>query len=173
MGLKGNQLPVRDATAPSSYCYARICPKIPEHDRGLCPIRASQVSCSPIAFFITPGIRNRRGARGSNRRANFSLSVVIVTFTWIRSSKYISPAITYATHKHTAVQRWLSRNRRFHVQFTTTIASRLNMMERFFQNLSVNRLKRSVFRDLEELILEKSHAPVVRSIIIKVCEAPY
>ena len=96
-----------------------------------------------------------------------------MTFTWIRSSKYISPAITYATHKHTAVQRWLSRNRRFHVQFTTTIASRLNMMERFFQNLSVNRLKRSVFRDLEELILEKSHAPVVRSIIIKVREALY
>jgi len=71
------------------------------------------------------------------------------------------------------VQRWLSRNRRFHVLFTTTIASRLNMMERFFQNLSVNRLKRSVFRDLEELILEKSHAPVVRSIIIKVREALY
>ena len=50
-------------------------------------MRASQVSCSPIAFFITPGIRNRRGARGYNRRANFSLSVVILTFTWIRCKR--------------------------------------------------------------------------------------
>jgi transposase len=58
----------------------------------------------------------------------------------------------YATHKHEAVQRWLGRNRRFHVHFTPTSASWLNMVERFFRDLTVNRLKRGVFRDLEELI---------------------
>lgn len=59
----------------------------------------------------------------------------------------------YATHKHEAVQRWLSRNRRFHVHFTPTSASWLNMVERFFRDLTVSRLKRGVFRDLEELIM--------------------
>jgi transposase len=59
----------------------------------------------------------------------------------------------YATHKHVAVQRWLGRNRRFHVHFTPTSASWLNMVERFFRDLTANRLKRGVFRDLEELIM--------------------
>jgi transposase len=59
----------------------------------------------------------------------------------------------YATHKHPAVQRWLGRNQRFHVHFTPTSASWLNMVERFFRDLTANRLKRGVFRDLEELIM--------------------
>lgn len=58
----------------------------------------------------------------------------------------------YATHKHAAVQRWLRRNPRFRVHFTPTSASWLNMVERFFRDLTANRLKRGVFRDLEELI---------------------
>jgi transposase len=59
----------------------------------------------------------------------------------------------YATHKHPAVTRWLARNRRFHVHFTPTSASWLNMVERFFRDLTTNRLKRGIFRDLEELIM--------------------
>jgi transposase len=59
----------------------------------------------------------------------------------------------YAAHKHAAVRRWISRNPRFHVHFTPTSASWLNMVERFFRNLTANRLKRGVFRDLEELIM--------------------
>ena len=59
----------------------------------------------------------------------------------------------YATHKHPAVQRWVERNPRFHMHFTPTSASWLNMVERFFRNLTTNRLKRGIFRDLEELIM--------------------
>ena len=59
----------------------------------------------------------------------------------------------YATHKHATVQRWLERNSRFHIHFTPTSASWLNMVERFFRDLTANRLKRGVFRDLEELIM--------------------
>jgi transposase len=59
----------------------------------------------------------------------------------------------YATHKHPVVQRWLARNRRFHVHFTPTSASWLNMVERFFRDITANRLKRGIFRDLEELIM--------------------
>jgi transposase len=61
-------------------------------------------------------------------------------------------ADNYATHKHPKVQRWLSRHRRFHVHFTPTGSSWLNMVERFFRDLTHNRLKRGVFRDVEELI---------------------
>jgi transposase len=59
----------------------------------------------------------------------------------------------YATHKHPKVQRWLARHPRFHLHFTPTSASWLNMVERFFRDLTQNRLRRGVFRDLEELIM--------------------
>ena len=62
-------------------------------------------------------------------------------------------ADNYATHKHPKVQRWFARHPRFHMHFTPTSASWLNMVERFFRDLTQNRLRRGVFRDLEELIM--------------------
>ena len=59
----------------------------------------------------------------------------------------------YSTHKHPRVQRWLARHPRVHMHFTPTSASWLNMVERFFRDLTQNRLRRGVFRDLEELIM--------------------
>src|SRR5271155_1835610 len=59
----------------------------------------------------------------------------------------------YATHKHPKVQKWLTKHPRFHLHFTPTSASWLNMVERFFRDLTQNRLRRGVFRDLEELIM--------------------
>lgn len=62
-------------------------------------------------------------------------------------------ADNYATHKHAKVQRWLKRHPRFHVHFTPTSSSWLNMVERFFRDLTRKRLRRGVFRDVEELIM--------------------
>ena len=62
-------------------------------------------------------------------------------------------ADNYATHKHAKVQRWLKRHPRFHIHFTPTSSSWLNMVERFFRDLTRNRLCRGVFRDVEELIM--------------------
>jgi transposase len=59
----------------------------------------------------------------------------------------------YATHKHPKVQRWLARHPRFHVHFTPTSSSWLNMVERFFRDLTENGLRRGVFHDVEELIM--------------------
>ena len=59
----------------------------------------------------------------------------------------------YSTHKHPAVQRWLGKHKRFHVHFTPTSASWLNMIERFFRDLTANRIRRGVFQDLEQLIM--------------------
>jgi transposase len=52
----------------------------------------------------------------------------------------------HATHKRPKVRRWLARHRRFHVHFTPTDASWLNMVERFFRDLTEHRLRRGVFR---------------------------
>ena len=58
----------------------------------------------------------------------------------------------YATHKHAKVKKWLAKHPRFHVHFTPTSASWLNMVERFFRSISTDRLERGVFRSVPELI---------------------
>jgi transposase len=58
----------------------------------------------------------------------------------------------YSTHKHERVERWLEKHKRFHVRFTPTSASWLNMIERFFRDLTANQIRRGVFQDLEQLI---------------------
>jgi transposase len=58
----------------------------------------------------------------------------------------------YATHKHPKLQRWLARHKRFHVHFTPTSASWLNMVERFFRDLTHNRIRRGVFHSVAELV---------------------
>ena len=58
----------------------------------------------------------------------------------------------YATHKHPKVKVWLEKHPRFHLHFTPTSASWLNMVERFFRDLTTQRLRRGVFRSLSELI---------------------
>ena len=45
-------------------------------------------------------------------------------------------ADNYATHKHPAVKAWLAKHPRFHMHFTPTSASWLNLVERFFRDLT-------------------------------------
>jgi transposase len=61
-------------------------------------------------------------------------------------------ADNYATHKHPAVQDWLAKHPRFNMHFTPTSASWLNMVERFFRDITVNRLRRGVFTSVPELV---------------------
>jgi len=58
----------------------------------------------------------------------------------------------YATHKHAKVKNWLKRHRRFHVHFTPTSSSWLNLIERWFRDLTDKRIRRGVFRSVEELV---------------------
>ena len=58
----------------------------------------------------------------------------------------------YATHKHPEVKKWLSRHKRFHMHFTPTSSSWLNVIERWFRDLTVQRLKRGVFKSVPALI---------------------
>jgi len=58
----------------------------------------------------------------------------------------------YATHKHPKVKAWLSRHRRFHVHFIPTSSSWLNLIERWFRNITDKRIRRGVFKSVEQLI---------------------
>ena len=57
----------------------------------------------------------------------------------------------YATHKHPKVKSWLRYHKRFHVHFTPTSASWLNMVERFFRELTDKQLRRGVFSSVNDL----------------------
>ena len=58
----------------------------------------------------------------------------------------------YATHKHPKVKAWLARHKRFHMHFTPTSASWLNMVERFFREITTKRLRRGVFHSIQDLV---------------------
>jgi transposase len=57
----------------------------------------------------------------------------------------------YAAHKHRAVERWLMRHPRVRLHFTPTSASWLNLVERFFAEITTRRIRRGVFRSVREL----------------------
>jgi transposase len=61
-------------------------------------------------------------------------------------------ADNYATHKHEKVKEWLARNPRFHMHFTPTSASWLNMVERFFRDITTKRIRRGAFPSVHALV---------------------
>lgn len=58
----------------------------------------------------------------------------------------------YATHKHHKVKAWLKRHPRFKVHFIPTSSSWLNLIERWFRDLTDKRLRRGVFKNVPKLI---------------------
>jgi transposase len=57
----------------------------------------------------------------------------------------------YATHKTLTIQRWLAQRPRYHLHFTPTSSSWLNLVERWFAALTEKQLRRGVFRSTREL----------------------
>jgi transposase len=58
----------------------------------------------------------------------------------------------YGTHKHPRVKAWLQRHPRFHLHFTPTSSSWLNLIERWFRELTDKRIRRGTFRNVRSLI---------------------
>ena len=58
----------------------------------------------------------------------------------------------YATHKHPRVKAWLKRHKRFHQHFIPTSSSWLNLVERWFREITDKRIRRGVFQSVQELI---------------------
>ena len=59
----------------------------------------------------------------------------------------------YGTHKHPRVQSWIKRHPRFHLHFTPTSSSWVNMVERWFRDITTKRIRRGSFKNVKELIV--------------------
>ena len=59
----------------------------------------------------------------------------------------------YGTHKHPGVKAWLENHPRFQLHFTPTSSSWLNLVERWFREITVKRIRRGVFHSVKDLIL--------------------
>jgi len=81
---------------------------------------------------------------------------------WLRFLKHINREFpgdlalhlivdNYATHKHAEVRAWLAKNPRFHIHFTPTSSSWMNMVERFFRDLTVDVVRHGSFTSVKEL----------------------
>ena len=55
-------------------------------------------------------------------------------------------------HKHPNVKAWLAKNPRFHLHFTPTSSSWLNLVERWFRELTEKAIRRGVFHSVNDLI---------------------
>jgi len=58
----------------------------------------------------------------------------------------------YDTHNHANVKAWLAKHPRFHLHFTPTSSSWLNLVERWFRDLTGKAIRRAVFRSVPDLI---------------------
>ncbi len=58
----------------------------------------------------------------------------------------------YGTHKHEDVKHWLRKHRRFHLHFIPTGSSWLNLVERWFRELTGKRIRRGTFYSVKDLI---------------------
>ena len=67
-------------------------------------------------------------------------------------SEWIPSGDNYATHKHPSVKRWLARHPRFHLHFTPTSSSWLNLVERWFRDLTEKKLRRGSFHNVPMLV---------------------
>ena len=73
--------------------------------------------------------------------------------TEVPSGKHVHLVVdNYATHKHPTVMRWLKKHPRFEVHFIPTSSSWLNLIERWFRDLTHKRIRRGTFRSVKEVI---------------------
>ena len=63
----------------------------------------------------------------------------------------IKSPLRHRADKTPAVKRWLKTHKRFHLHFIPTSASWLNMVERFFAEITQKRIRRGVFKSVAEL----------------------
>lgn len=61
-------------------------------------------------------------------------------------------ADNYGTHKHATVKKWLAKHPRFHMHFVPTSSSWLNIVERWFREITTKRIRRDSFGSVDALV---------------------
>lgn len=57
----------------------------------------------------------------------------------------------YGTHKTEIIRKWFAKRPHFHVHFTPTYGSWINLVERWFAEITNKRIRRGIFRSVKEL----------------------
>jgi transposase len=72
----------------------------------------------------------------------------------------------YCTHKHQKVRDWLAKRPRFHIHFTPTSSSWMNLVERFFADLTREVVRdgsfasvRALIKDIESYLAQRNENP--------------
>ena len=73
------------------------------------------------------------------------------TLGWVCTVVGASIMDNYGTHKTPRIRTWLAKRPRFHVHFTPTYGSWLNLVERWFAELTTKQLRRGAHRSVREL----------------------
>jgi transposase len=152
----------------------------PEHALVLCADEKSQIQALDRTQKSLPIYPGRRGTMTHDYKRNGTTTLfaaiemaegrLIATCMskhrhqeWIKFLRLVderSPAKldlhlivdNYATHKHPKVQSWLKRHKRFHIHFIPTSSSWLNLIERWFREITDKRIRRGTFSNVPQLI---------------------
>ena len=152
----------------------------PEHALVLCADEKSQIQALDRTQKSLPLIRGRCGTMTHDYKRNGTTTLfaaidmaegrIIGTCMkrhrhqeWIKFLRVIdsetSPDLdlhlivdNYATHKHPKVKSWLKHHPRFHIHFIPTSSSWLNMIERWFREITDKTIRRGVFRSVDDLV---------------------
>ena len=57
----------------------------------------------------------------------------------------------YGTHKTAIIRKWFAKRPHFHMHFTPTYGSSINLVERWFAAITNKRIRRGIFRSVKEL----------------------
>ena len=91
-------------------------------------------------------------ARPQRTKADWAHQVEhLLSLDYPGAEKVVLVMDNYATHKTPAVKNWLIRHPRFHIHFVPTSSSWLNLVERWFAELTNRKLRRSAHRSVREL----------------------
>jgi len=87
-----------------------------------------------------------------HRHGEFIAFLKVINHQVPRSQQIHIILDNYGTHKHPDVVAWLDKHPRFHLHFTPTSSSWLNMVERWFREITTRRIRRGSFSSVAELI---------------------
>jgi len=151
----------------------------PEHALVLCCDEKSQIQALDRTQPGLPLKRGRAGTMTHDYKRNGTATLFAALNTldgkvislcqerhrhqeWLRFLRLVSDATpdhkqlhlivdNYSTHKHPKVKQWVQRHKRFHLHFIPTSSSWLNLVERWFGEITRKRIRRGVFKSVKEL----------------------
>jgi transposase len=162
-----NQYPTRSGTPSLFGCgYAALCGR-DEPDPGLGPDATAAAAPAEgergthdykrhgtTSLFAALELKTNRVIGQLHRRhrsREFRRFLDVIEFQVPAGMEVHIIADNYATHKTATIRKWFAKRLHFHIHFTPTYGSWLNLVERWFAELTNKRIRRGAFRSVKEL----------------------